>query len=481
MLSRFLLLSLASAALTHCGTFGKKSIREVAAEIDAQEAASTRPIGSPKPTGRNNVFVIDLVTTLRLAGAENLDIRLREAESDAANARASGAMLSILPELSAGGSYVRQRGQIQDVGGAPQTINRVSQTVGFGTAASGAGTYAVPGASLNFHIGQAVFNILSAKQDRRAASAAASAERNRVLADAAAAYYELVRAKSRVAIASEIADAAGGLANATSAFAESGQGLAADAASAKATQLLRQREKARAANAYRQSAIKLVRLLHLPGDTQLVPSTTSVRPLDLAPKGLSNGELVAHALEHRPEMDQYQAEVEGAIARFRHARSEAFLPTLGVGYSAGNFGSGLGGRPDRRDERNEITALIYWKLDDLGFGNRAKKQAREAELEQARVKEERLIDQITEEVLSANSDITALRQEISVSREAVGHASQSYKLTTQRLNEAQGLPIEALQSISILADTRQAEIDSIIDHNIAQHRLLAALGDLGGE
>lgn len=480
MLSRLLLLTFASAVLTQCGTFGKKSIRDVAAEIDAKEAASSSAQGDLKPTGNSSVFVIDLVTALRLAGAENLDIRLREAESDAADARASGAMLSILPELSAGGSYVRQRGQIQDVAGAPLTINRVSQTVGFGTAASGAGTYAVPGASLNFHIGQAVFSMLSAKQDRRAASAAAAAERNRVLAEAAAAYYELVRAKSRVAIASEIADAAGGLVNATSAFAESGQGLAADAASAKATQLLRQREKARAANAYRQSALKLVRLLHLPGDTQLVPSSTSVRPLDLAPKGLSNGELVAHALEHRPEMAQYQAEVEGAIARFRHARSEAFLPTVGVGYSAGNFGAGFGGRPDRRDERNEITALIYWKLDDLGFGNRAKKQAREAELEQARVKEERLIDQITEEVLSASSDITSLKEEVSVSREAVGHAKQSYKLTTQRLNEAQGLPIEALQSISILAETRQAEIDSIIDHNIAQHRLLAALGDLGG-
>ena len=83
-------------------------------------------------------------------------------------------MLSILPELAAGGSMVRQRGQIQDVAGAPLTVNRVSQTVGFGTAASGAGTYAVPGASMQFHIGNAVFSMLSAKQDRRAAEAAVS-------------------------------------------------------------------------------------------------------------------------------------------------------------------------------------------------------------------------------------------------------------------------------------------------------------------
>jgi outer membrane protein TolC len=477
---RLIALLLTPALLTQCHSFGNKSIREIAADIDARDAADA-DTGGPSRQSGSSVFVIDLVTTLRLAGAENLDVRLRQAEAAAAKARADAATLSILPDLSAGGSYVRQRGVIQDVAGAPLTINRVSQTVGFGTGASGAGTYAVPGASLNFHIGNAVFGMLSAKQNRRAADAAAAAQRNQVLAEAAAAYYELVRAKSRVAIASEIVNAAGGLANATSAFAESGQGLPADAASAKATQLLRKREQARAANAYRQSALKLVRLLHLPGDTQLVPATTTVRPLDLAPKGRSNAEMVAQALEHRPEMAQYRAEVEGAIARFRHARSEAFLPAVGVGYSAGNFGAGFGGRPDQRDERNEITALIYWKLDNLGFGNRANQQAREAELEQARLKEERIVDRITEEVLAASSDITSLKQEIVVSREAVTHAQKSYKLTTQRLNEAQGLPIEALQSIQILADTRQAEIDSIIDHNIAQHQLLAALGELGGE
>ncbi len=477
MLSRLLTLSLATLALTHCGSVGKKSTTP--ARI--ANAATPRPSGSPKPTGNSSVFVIDLATALRLAGAENLDVRLSEAESAAAKARADAAMLSILPELAAGGSMVRQRGQIQDVAGSPLTVDRVSQTVGFGTVASGAGTYAVPGASMQFHIGQAVFSMLSAKQDRRAAEAAVSARRNSVLAEAAAAYYELVRAKSRVSIASEIAEAAGGLANATGAFAESGQGLAADAASARATQLLRQREQARAANAYRQSALKLVRLLHLPGDTQLIPGSSAVRPLDLAPKGRSNSELVAQALAQRPEMAGYRAEVEGAIARFRHARTEAFLPTVGVGYSAGQFGAGLGNSPDRREERNEVTALIYWKLDDLGFGNRAKKQAREAELEQARIKEEALVDRITEEVLSAQSDIQSLKQEISVSREAVTHARKSYQLTAQRLNEAQGLPLEALQSISILADTRQAEIDSIIDHNIAQHRLLAALGELAGE
>jgi len=40
----------------------------------------------------------------------------------------------------------------------------------------------------------------------------------------------------------------------------------------------------------------------------------------------------------------------------------------------------------------------------------------------------------------------------------------------------EGLPIEALASIQTLAEARRAEIDAVLDYNIAQHRLLAALG-----
>lgn len=36
--------------------------------------------------------------------------------------------------------------------------------------------------------------------------------------------------------------------------------------------------------------------------------------------------------------------------------------------------------------------------------------------------------------------------------------------------------IGALASIQKLAEARRAEIDAVLDHNIAQHRLLAALG-----
>jgi hypothetical protein len=61
-----------------------------------------------------------------------------------------------------------------------------------------------------------------------------------------------------------------------------------------------------------------------------------------------------------------------------------------------------------------------------------------------------------------------------IGSQAADHAKKFHQLTAARLQEAQGLPIEALDSIRVLADARQAEIDAVIDYNIAQHRLFAA-------
>jgi outer membrane protein TolC len=121
--------------------------------------------------------------------------------------------------------------------------------------------------------------------------------------------------------------------------------------------------------------------------------------------------------------------------------------------------------------------MIYWKLEGLGFGNAAKAREKQAELRMAELREARLLDNIASEVAGYRADVHAQRTRLGIGSKAAGHAKKSYELTSARLEEAQGLPIEALDSIRTLAEARQAEVDAVIDYNIAQHRLLAALGN----
>lgn len=93
-----------------------------------------------------------------------------------------------------------------------------------------------------------------------------------------------------------------------------------------------------------------------------------------------------------------------------------------------------------------------------------------------KLEEERVLDEIASDVTSARAEVIARRERLPLGGQAAKHALRAYQLTTARLQQSQGLPIEALASIQTLAEARKAEIDAVLDYNLAQHKLLAALG-----
>jgi outer membrane protein TolC len=415
-------------------------------------------------------FAIDLPTTLQLAAGRNLDLATAIEKANRAGARADRATLSIVPDLAVGASFAKQNGLLQETLGTPVQTKRVSDSSGLGTSSG------VPGIGLDLSLSRAIFAPLATRQDRKAALAAAEAKEHEIMTDAAAAYYELVRARAGLQLAREIEGAAGKLAKATRSFADAGEGLDADAERAAATHLLRQGQTARAeADLVRRSSA-LSRILHLPVSLTLIPTDRTVAATDLVNPDEPVARMVATALKFRPETRQMQAEVSAAGHRLTEQKVKPFLPNVAAGYSNYEFAAGRGGATDGDGPREEVTAMIYWKLEGLGFGNAAQAREKQADLKLARLKEAKILDDIASDVAGSRAEVHAQRTRLSIGSRASGHAKKSYELTTARLQEAQGLPIEALASIQTLADARQAEVDAVIDYNIAQHRLFAALG-----
>jgi outer membrane protein TolC len=415
-------------------------------------------------------FGIDLATTLQLAAGRNLALATAIENANRAAARSDSAMLSIVPDLAVGASFAKQNGLLQDTLGNPVDVKRVNDSYGLGTSSG------VPGIGLDLSLSRAIFAPLAARQDRNAATAAAEAKQHQVLADAAAAYYELVRARAALQLAREIEGSAGKLADSTRNFAEAGEGLDADAERAAATHLLRKGQTARTeADLIRRSAA-LSRILHLPVSLTLIPTDRSTAATHLVDPDESVARMVATALKFRPEARQMQAEVNAAGHRLTEKKVKPFLPNVAAGYSNYEFAAGQGGTTDGDAPREEVTAMIYWKLEGLGFGDAAQSREKQAELKLARLREADTLDSIASDVAGYRAEVHAQRARLSIGHQAAGHARKSYELTTARLQENQGLPIEALASIQTLAEARQAEIDSVLDYNIAQHRLLAALG-----
>jgi outer membrane protein TolC len=438
---------------------------------DAGAPASPGKRISPQPTPTLGTFAIDLATTLKLAAGRNLELASAIEQANRAAARKDRAFLSIVPDLAVGASFARRNGLLQDIQGTPLRTTNVNQSLGLGN------NIGVPGLGLDLSLSRAIYAPLATRQDYRAAQADIEARQNEVLAEAAAAYYELVRARAQVQLAREIEGAAGRLARSTRHFAEAGEGLDADAERAAATHLLRSGQTARAeANLIRRSTV-LARLLHLPVSLTLIPTDRSVAATDLVNPDEPVARMVATALKFRPETRRLQAEVFAASYRLQEEKVKPFLPNVAATYSDYRFAAGQGESIDDRGPRDEITAMIYWKLEGLGFGNAAKAREKQAELRMAELREARLLDNIASEVAGYRADVHAQRTRLGIGSKAAGHAKKSYELTSARLEEAQGLPIEALDSIRTLAEARQAEVDAVIDYNIAQHRLLAALGN----
>lgn len=465
---RFLILIPAAAILSSCTDL-------------ATTGDPARPPAVLNGTGQSAIpatgtFAIDLETTLKLAAGSNLDLAIAIEKSNQAAARSDQAALSLVPDLALGASFAEQNGLLQDTSGTPVPGHRRADSAGLGGGGIGAGLAAAPGISLDLPLSRAIFAPLAARQDRAAAVAAARAKEHQVFADAAAAYYELVRARASLQLAREVEGAAGKLADATKAFAATGEGLDADAERAMATHLLRQGSTARAeADLIRRSS-SLARILHLPQSLTLLPTDKSVAAVDLVNPDEPVARMVATALRFRPETTQMRAEVSAAASRLTEQKVKPFLPNVSAGYSNYDFGAGQGGSTSASDDREEVAAMIYWKLEGLGFGNAAAAREKQAELKLARLQEARTLDEIASEVSSARAETHAQRARLGISSQAAGHAQKAYELTTARLQQAQGLPIEALASIQMLAEARQAEIDAVLDYNIAQHRLLAALG-----
>jgi outer membrane protein TolC len=436
-------------------------------------------VGPIEMSKANGPMSIDLATALRLANANNHTVALARERMNEAVAQCQRANAMLLPTITLGASVDHHEGGIQETSGTIRDINRSSGFVGLGAGATGAGPIQVPGVGITANLADAFFEPLAAKQSKLAAEAGSAAATNRVSLQVATAYFELVRAKARLAIATEAQLNAADLARVTASFAKSGQGLESDASRAEVEKLVRDGKVEQARENYRIRSIELAELLRLDGGTQLYPTEDAAALISLADESASGSELLLAALENRPEVRQNEALVKAAKQRLKQAKYDPFVPKVSVGFSAGGFGGGGGTSLGSENDRHDVSALVFWQLDNLGFGARARTKEQKSRFKQAEIEQLRVLDRIASEVREARIRAESRKRQLAIAAAAVKRARSSLELNKSRIYESQGLPIEVLQAIGSLALTRELVLDSAVEFNQAQFRLYTAIGQPG--
>lgn len=452
------------------------AVAEIAAVSGAEPLETVAVSEAPAPAPTSPGTMLTLGNVLHLADSQNPNVAVARERINEAYARVDRAETLWLPSLRAGLNYNHHEGNIQDVAGTVFETNRSSFYGGLGANAVGAGSPAVPGVVAQFHLTDAIFQPKIASHQAASRQFGAAAARNDTLRDAAVAYLELVRAEQGLAIAQEALEHTRKLGELTRQYAVTGQGLQSDDQRLAAEVALRQDQLVSQQESVQVASARLAQVLHADPAAMLTSGEPVVTPLDVIVLEGSVSGYVATGLSRRPELAEQKHLVCEAVERLRRETYAPLVPSVLLGMSYGGLGGGLGSSIVNTNDRWDADAVAYWEVRNLGFGERAARNETSSIARQAQLREVAILDRVAREVTESHAQVIQRTQRIAVARQGITAAERSYELNLQRIQNAQGLPIEVLQSIQALATARRSYLNAVIDYNIAQFELCRAIG-----
>ncbi len=224
------------------------------------------------------------------------------------------------------------------------------------------------------------------------------------------------------------------------------------------------------------ASARLAQPLRLDATVLLHPAEPNVTPIELTSPDTAVGELVGQGLAARPELAENRALVAAAVARMRQERYAVFMPSILLGASYGAFGGGMNSTIASVGNRMDADAVAYWQVRNLGFGEVAARRETQSLTEQANIQRLLAMDVVAREIVEAQAEVAAGRDQIRAVRGALDAARSSHRLNLERIEHAQGLPIEALQSVQALALAQREYLRALTENNNAQFKLHRALG-----
>ncbi|MGH8257776.1 MAG: TolC family protein, partial [Steroidobacteraceae bacterium] len=407
------------------------------APVRAQQPSAAAPLSDSAPQP------IDLVTALRLAGINNLDLKIvRDAERQAKAAN-DAATLRFFPSLSIGELYARRTGADQQTAGTMLEVDKQLYRRG-----------ASVGIALD--VGDAIFGKLAARQLETAAAHTVEAQRNDVVLRAASAYFDLVSAAAEVDIARDALRisrqyqdqleraVAIGITNKSEALRVSVQTQQAEIT-------------LRAAQAaQRGDSAELAVVLRLDPATVLVPRERVVVPATLVPLDTSMNALVAAAIAARPELAASAAAVSAAEHQQTAARYGPLIPSITAAATYGQTRGGADGLLSPYQATHDYAVGLSWRFGPGGLFDFSRTEAADARLDRQRLTDTKLRDSISQQVVVALSGAQAALDQMHLARHGVELAQQSLQLSMQRKEFGVYAVLEVIQAQQDLTRARSS-------------------------
>lgn len=325
-------------------------------------------------------------------------------------------------------------------------------------------------------VGEAIYASLAAKQLARASDEALGAQRQESVLSAAEAYFDLAKAAMLVGVAQEARKTSQEYQRELHQAVESGIAFKGDELRVQFQTEHYAIALEKALGEQRVAAANLARILHLDSKLELVAADRELLPLTLFETNSALDALVGRAMKSRPELKQSQAMLAAARAKKNGAIYGPLVPSFGVQVFAGGLGGGPDNGPANFGPNEDVWVSATWRIGPGGLFDAGRINASKAQMAAMQLGAEKLMDEITFQVVTSFARVRTLASQIALARRNLTTANETLRLTHERKQYGVGLVLEDIQAQQDLTQARAGYFADIAEFNKAQYELNKAVG-----
>ncbi len=146
----------------------------------------------------------------------------------------------------------------------------------------------------------------------------------------------------------------------------------------------------------------------------------------------------------------------------------------------GGLGGGMNSATGHFGESEDYAATLTWRVGPGGLFDFGNIHAQQVRLRGAAFSADKLIDQVANEVITNQTRIQSLVDQIATAKQSLSDAAEALRLGRERKEFGVGIVLETIQAEQDLARARNDYLNIVTDYNKMQYALLRALGQLSG-
>ncbi|MFT5279442.1 MAG: outer membrane protein [Bacteroidia bacterium] len=410
--------------------------------------------------GQEQKVELNLNKVLELGKANNLTIKLYQAQQVLATADLTKAREWWLPDLNVGARTHWLKGSAMNGNGVFFTdVDRNNLWIGAGLDAS-------------WDFGNEVFKTKSARLLSQASKFRTEQAQNDVLLSSIESYFDLLLADVQIASYGQLIEQSDAIITQLKAQVDGGLRYQSELLLAKSSRSLLKMKQVNSVAERTILAAQLIELLVLNSESEIEVTEKILAPIELIAQS-SEGLSSAEVYEKMPLLKMYDLRNDAIIAKRKEQTWGMLLPTIQFQV----YGSLFGGYSSALRPTGETNAAVGWNipLSLISGGDLKRSKSLETISDLSKQAEQQ---KIASNLYRAKNRLSQLKERMGLASEAQEFASQALEQSTAREDLGTAQPFEVYEAQQVYMEARMEYLSSIADYNKEQYRLYVALGNV---